>query len=310
MNKDGSYTRETLTVDDLKDSKLEIIRHCQRKRFHKKINSLKNGEPIKRSSHLYKLNLVLQDGTQRVGGRLNCAAMPEESKDPAISAKDLRVSELILQEVHKEVDHSGCNHVVSKLRLKYWILNVSTVVRKVLSKYVVCRWLHGVTGQQQMADLPRNRLLPDEPHFSRTGVDFFGPFEVKRGRVTMKRYCVIFTCLAIRAVHLEVAASLDTDSFIHALRRFIARRGQVLDLPWVREYLPELQMRQKWSSNFVPGDIVLLVDETALRNSWVIGKVIEAVLDKHGLVRRVRLKTKTSELVRPITKVCLLVEAV
>jgi len=82
---------------------------------------------------------------------------------------------------------------------------------------------------------------------------------------------------------------------------------------WVREYLPELQMHQKWSRvsrNFVPGDIVLLVDETAPRNSWVVGKVIEALPDEHGLVCRVCLKTKTSELVRPITKVCLLLEAV
>ena len=36
---------------------------------------------------------------------------------------------------------------------------------------------------------------------------------------------VIFTCLTIRAVHIEVAHSLDTSSFINALRRFIARRG-------------------------------------------------------------------------------------
>lgn len=43
----------------------------------------------------------------------------------------------------------------------------------------------------------------------------------------MKRYGVIFTCLASRAVHLKVAASLDTDSYINALRRFIARRGHV-----------------------------------------------------------------------------------
>jgi len=46
---------------------------------------------------------------------------------------------------------------------------------------------------------------------------------VKRGRYMEKR--VIFTCLTIRAVHIEVAHSLDTSSFINALRRFIARRG-------------------------------------------------------------------------------------
>ena len=43
----------------------------------------------------------------------------------------------------------------------------------------------------------------------------------------MKTYGVILTCLAIRAVHIEVAASLSTDSFMCALRRFIARRGEV-----------------------------------------------------------------------------------
>lgn len=36
--------------------------------------------------------------------------------------------------------------------------------------------------------------------------------------------------MAIRAVHLEVVASLDTDSFINALRRFIAQRRQVVEL--------------------------------------------------------------------------------
>lgn len=81
-----------------------------------------------------------------------------------------------------------------------------------------------------MADLPQDRVSPDEPPFTRVGVDYFGPFEVKCGRSTVKRYGVLFTCLLVRAIHIEVASSLDTDSFINAFRRFIARRGQVSEL--------------------------------------------------------------------------------
>ncbi len=66
-----------------------------------------------------------------------------------------------------------------------------------------------------MVDLPQNRVSPDKPPFTYVGVDCFGPFEIKRGRTIIKHYGVIFTCLAIRAVHIETIASLDTDSFIH-----------------------------------------------------------------------------------------------
>lgn len=56
------------------------------------------------------------------------------------------------------------------------------------------------------------------------------------------------------------------------------------------------------------GDIVLIVDDTAPRNSWITWKVIHTISDKAGMVRQVRIKTKTSVLHRPITKICLLQE--
>ena len=78
-----------------------------------------------------------------------------------------------------------------------------------------------------MAKLPSDRVSGDLPPFTSTGIDFFGPFMVSRGRglTQEKRYGVVFSCLASRACHLEVACSLDTDSFINAMRRFFCRRG-------------------------------------------------------------------------------------
>jgi len=76
-----------------------------------------------------------------------------------------------------------------------------------------------------MADLPSDRLTPDEPPFSYVGIDFFGPLHVKQGRSTVKHHGCLFSCLTMRATHIEVTESLETDLFINALRRFVSRRG-------------------------------------------------------------------------------------
>jgi len=80
-----------------------------------------------------------------------------------------------------------------------------------------------------MADLPEDRLTPTPP-FTYVGVDYFGPNLTKEGREEPKRYVALFTCLVSRAIHIEVAHFLDTDSFLHALHRFSARRGQVREI--------------------------------------------------------------------------------
>ena len=83
---------------------------------------------------------------------------------------------------------------------------------------------------QEMVELPKIRVTPYEPPFTFTGIDYFGPLLVKRGRGTAKRYRCIFVCMMSRAVHLELAQSLETDAFIMVLRRFLNTRGSVKPL--------------------------------------------------------------------------------
>ena len=80
-----------------------------------------------------------------------------------------------------------------------------------------------------MSDLPTDHLQ-EEPPFTYSGVDLFGPFYIKERRSILKRYGVIFKCLSCRAVHLESVASLDTNSFVNALRRFLARHSPIVQL--------------------------------------------------------------------------------
>lgn len=64
-----------------------------------------------------------------------------------------------------------------------------------------------------MADLPEVKMLPYLPPFTNTGVDYFGPVEVKRGRLSCKRY-------GDSGVELSIwkwLFNLDTDACINAL---------------------------------------------------------------------------------------------
>ena len=63
-----------------------------------------------------------------------------------------------------------------------------------------------------------------------SGMDVFGPFYIKKGRKTLKRYGLLFTCLASRVVHLETINYMEADSFISALRCFIDRRGNIREM--------------------------------------------------------------------------------
>ena len=62
--------------------------------------------------------------------------------------------------------------------------------------------------------------------FQNTGVDYFGPFYSRVGRASVKRYGCLFTCLATRAVHIELTYDLTAEGFKCALVRMIARRGK------------------------------------------------------------------------------------
>ncbi|KAM8861775.1 uncharacterized protein ACB058_008484 isoform 2-T2 [Synchiropus picturatus] len=455
------FKKQIISNEDLIKAEVELIRLCQKRKYAEELKVLQDGKDhVKKDSHIFKLDPCLKDGVLRVGGRLCRAAMPLDARHPAILHKDDWIAKLVLRHIHEATGHSGRNYILAKLRQKFWIPKACSAIQRIISECRTCRRLHARAGDQKMANLPEDRLLPDKPPFTNTGVDYFGPFEVSRGRSKVKRYGVLFTCLTCRAVHIEVAHSLDTSSCINALRRFLSRRGQVSvlrsdngtnfvgaerelkesikdvdqakireamlkkgvewifntpaashhggvwerqirtvrkvlssllkqqvmdeeglqtllcevesiinDRPitttsndpndlealtpnhlllmrtqpnippgvfskddlyvrrrwkqvqymadlfwrrWTQEYLPLLQERQKWNTtkrNFNLGDVVLIVDSSAPRNSWLLGKITKIMPDSKGAVRSVCVQTKTSTLERPITKICLLEEA-
>ncbi|XP_068204809.1 uncharacterized protein [Palaemon carinicauda] len=134
---------------------------------------------------------------------------------------------MVIHYYHEHSNHIGVMHVLSLMRDKFWAIKGNAAVRRVLSRCIRCRRAHGKVIEQLMADLPPDRMELGKPPFYCNGVNLFGPFFVKRGRAQIKHWGVIFTCLNMRAIHLEEASNLKSDSFISVFRRFLARCGQV-----------------------------------------------------------------------------------
>ena len=246
---DGSLRSITLRVKDLQTAELFLIKAAQSKAFPEETEALATkshqengivGKSVKRTSPIHRLKpIVDDDGVLRVGGRLHQTELPYDVKHPVLLPKKAHLTDLVIRHFHQCTGHQGRARTHAGIRSSgYWIVNGSSLIGHHISKCVTCRKLRASPQQQVMAELPTDRF-EQVPPFTFSAVDYFGPFYIKEGRKEMKRYGVLFTCMASRAIHLEIATSLTTDSFLNAYRRFVCRRG------------PIQQLRSDQGTNFV-----------------------------------------------------------
>ena len=184
-----------------------------------------------RIEKLNSLRPVFINGLLCVGGRIDRAGIPDQSKHQIILSPKHWISELLIRHVHEGNYHVGRNATLSLLRERFWVVSGKSLVRRVLYNCPYCKQQRVKPVTPLMSELPEERLAFGQYPFTFVGVDYFGPMIVKQGRKTRtktgtaKRYGALFTCLTTRTLHLELAGDLSTDSFILALRRFRARRG-------------------------------------------------------------------------------------
>lgn len=81
---------------------------------------------------------------------------------------------------------------------------------------------------------------------------------------------------------------------------------------WKSEYLINLQRRGKWykpKENLKIGDMVIIMAENVPPTAWPLGRVLQVNKGQDGFVRTALIKTETSQLERPIQKLCVLPSA-
>ncbi|XP_062703145.1 uncharacterized protein LOC115264088 [Aedes albopictus] len=137
---------------------------------------------------------------------------------------------LLLKDLHCKLLHANNEAVVNEARQRYYIAHLRTQVRRVSKECQMCKIRNAQPSIPRMAPLPSARLSSYVRPFTYCGLDYFGPLLVKVNRSHVKRWVAIFTCLTIRAVHVEVIHTLSTESCIKGVRRFISRRGSPAEI--------------------------------------------------------------------------------
>ena len=213
-----------LTAKEIATANVWWIQHVQKHHFSTVLEALLQNK--KQHSLIRQLDLFLcSDGILRCGGRLRHADLPSTANHPILLPKEHPFTVLVIQDIHQKLQHVGTSHTLSHLRRKYWILRGRQAVKTVLSQCLKCRRYHGPAFRMPHSpDLPPERVTRSTP-FAYTAVDYFGPLYCVDREPEGKVWVVLYTCLAIRAIHLELATDMTADQFLLTLRRFIARRG-------------------------------------------------------------------------------------
>ena len=162
------------------------------------------------------------EGVIRLKTRITERADVGDFGIPAVLPSRHPIVESLLLSTHVKLCHVGVQRLLSLLREKFWILKGWKSIWGVLSNCFICRRhdaRHIIASQPTLPE-PRVR---DAAVFETTGVDMAGPLFLRDGH---KAWICLYTCAVYRAVHLELASLLSTDSFIQTFRKFVAPHGR------------------------------------------------------------------------------------
>lgn len=211
-----------LSYEELDRAKCKLFYCIQQEAYRVECANLREGKPLSRSSPLYKLcPFVGDNGLMRIKGRLQRSSLTYEEKHPVLLPKG-HLTKLLIRDQHLRLKHAGVDTVVTALRNTYWIVGARRLAKTVKRECAQCQRVDARACNQVAAPLPEVRVR-QAPPFTVTGLDYAGPLYCADS--PGKKYILLLTCAAVRAIHLELTDTLALPEFMLALRRFVARRG-------------------------------------------------------------------------------------
>ncbi|XP_075253221.1 uncharacterized protein LOC142345022 [Convolutriloba macropyga] len=220
--------KRALNCTDIEKSRNRLSKASQQTFFGTSICLLNQKKSFPTKNKLLQLSPFLQDIFLRDDDRTKRSTLCYNTKHPIIlNAKEF-ITRLFLIKCHEICMHFGTEYIKNYVQQNFYVFGLRDALRSITYRCFDCRRFKGQGLQPAMADLPDIRFPRDQSPvvFANVGIDYNVPFTVIQRKKEEKAYMCLFNCLVTRAAHMEVTEDLTTTTFMTAIRRFIARRGQ------------------------------------------------------------------------------------
>ena len=213
------------SVDHAEKAKMYWIKQMQKESFQDELEYFQGNDKSKVPTLVDQLNLFLDsDGLLRSKGRISKTLYYSfDVLNPILLAPKHHLTKLLIEDFHFRCKHLGLQTTVNFLRTSgFWVPRARQVVKSVLSKCLTCQKFNSFSFRYpKMTDMPRDRMNLVRP-FEHTGMDYTGHLFVRdpETKKSVKMYVLLYTCLNIRAIHLDLIPDMSTRSFLMSFLRF------------------------------------------------------------------------------------------
>uniref|UniRef100_A0A8D8SS70 Integrase catalytic domain-containing protein n=1 Tax=Cacopsylla melanoneura TaxID=428564 RepID=A0A8D8SS70_9HEMI len=240
--KRGGDNRAPISNIEYTAARNDWLKYLQSNHFSQTINSLESG---KKDSLSINLGLELDsNGILILKGRFVEMKVDGENPFPILLPRKDHLTDIIVLDIHVKCFHVGVNQTLATLRNDYWLTSGRTEIKRILKSCDTCKMFNSKPyATPEFSSFPNYRLQKNLA-FTYSAVDYFGPLYVKDGKSKSRSiWCLLFTCLTTRAIHLELVDSESSSDLLLAFRRFLARTGGCKSL--LSDNAAQFQLLQK-----------------------------------------------------------------
>ena len=210
-----------------KNAQLLILKDDQKKHFPNLISYFNsNDSKLKNVPQLISDLNVFRDRDLVLRVKSKFSSIGKSDKQfPILLSKDSHLTKLIVEKIHKKLNHSGKYAVLSEFRKEFYLSSCFSYVKKCIKACITCNRFNNRTIKLNQNSYRDIRVNPSKVPFRNLFMDYIGPFDVTLLGERRKVYLLLFTCLFTRAINLKLCLDLSVDNFVRAFQLHVFDHG-------------------------------------------------------------------------------------